>query len=106
MSSRRYQFSEQALADLEEISSFLYTRSSVAAKNVLDSLEKALRTLAEDPELGLRRDDLHLGIRMFVPAKPAQRYVIFYYIAEEAIEISDIVHSARDWVGMFARSER
>jgi plasmid stabilization system protein ParE len=69
-------------------------------------LEQTFRTLADHPELGQHRDDLHPGVRMFVPAKPAHHYVVFYYAAGLAIEISDVIHSARDWVGLFARGER
>jgi toxin ParE1/3/4 len=106
MSTRRYRLSPQALADLKEIAGYLGQRSSAAASTVLEALQQTFRTLADDPELGERRDDLHPGIRMFVPAKPAQRYVVFYYFRESTLEISDVIHSARDWVGLFAQGER
>lgn len=106
MSARHFRLSPQALTDLQDIAHYLHEHSPSAAVSVLDALERTFRMLADHPELGEMRDDLHPGIRMLVPDRPAHRYVVFYYIADSAIEISDVIHSARDWISLFARGER
>jgi toxin ParE1/3/4 len=56
--------------------------------------------------MGSLREDLYPNLRMFVAKKPAQNYVVFFYPIPDGIEVSDVIHGARDWVGMFARGER
>ncbi len=43
---------------------------------------------------------------MFVPAKPASNYVVFFYAVPDGIMVSTVVHSARDWTGMFLSGDR
>lgn len=106
MDEIRYRLSRRALADLSEIADYLKQHSSVAAERVLDSLLRAFEILAENNELGAPRDDLHPGLRMFVPKKPAHNFVILYYPIEGGIEVSDVVHAARDWLGLFLHGDR
>jgi toxin ParE1/3/4 len=106
MASRRYRISRRARADLDSIASYLAAASSIAARRVLLELEATFQSLARDPEIGTRRHDLHPNIRIFVPSRPASNYVVFYYPCPDGIEISDVVHAARDWIGMFSTGER
>jgi toxin ParE1/3/4 len=62
--------------------------------------------LAANPEIGSQRDDLHPHVRMFTPARPASNYIVFFYPRTDGVEIADVVHAARDWLGMFASGER
>jgi toxin ParE1/3/4 len=106
MPSRRFYLSYRARADLDSIADYLAERNPDAARRVLLELQNTFMTLALNPEMGSRRDDLHPNIRMFTPSRPARNYVVFYYPRAGGIEISDVIHAARDWAGMFSRGER
>jgi hypothetical protein len=43
---------------------------------------------------------------MFVPRRPAASFVVFYYPLHNGIEVSDVIHAAQDWIGMFEQGER
>jgi plasmid stabilization system protein ParE len=101
-----YRLADQAVADLNEIADYLGARSPTAATNVLEALLETFELLATNPGLGTARDDLHNNIRIFVASAPADSYVICYYAFSEGVEISDVIHAARDWIGIFARDER
>jgi plasmid stabilization system protein ParE len=62
-----YRLTNQALADLEDISDYLGERSPSAAIRVLNELERTFKALALNPVMGAQRDDLHVGLRMFCP---------------------------------------
>ena len=107
MARRTYRLSPQALSDLEGIADYLGQRNPPAAVRVLDSLLEAFQLLSRPQlELGVRRDDLHPGINLFVPPPPADSYIIFFYHLPNGVEISDVIHGSRDWVGMLSRGER
>jgi toxin ParE1/3/4 len=106
MAKQFYRVSNQALADLYQIANYLGTEAPNSADAVLDEIHDVFQTLSGNTELGTERDDLSPGLRMFVPRRPAQNYVILYYTIGGGVEISDVIHAARDWVGMFRRGER
>jgi plasmid stabilization system protein ParE len=64
---------------------------------VLDQLFGALESLANQPEIGERREDLGSGIRAFV----VRPYVIFYQASADGIHVARIIHGARDFPRMF-----
>ena len=102
----RYRLSHQAETDLREIIQHVAKERPSAAVRVSEALKQAFRTLAANSELGVLREDLRPGSRLFAPAKPAQNYLIFFYSSPEGIEVSTIIHGARDWAGLFDREER
>ena len=106
MASRRYLLSRRARADLDSIVEFLATRNPGAARRVLTELRTTFQSLALNPEMGTRRDDLHADVRLFTPSRPAGNYVVFYYPTIDGVEIADIIHAAQDWEGMFAQGDR
>ena len=63
----------------------------------LDQIVEMLERLADEPELGERRDDLGQNLRAFV----VRTYVIFYHPAADGIHVARIVHGARDFPAMF-----
>lgn len=103
---RVYRFSNQALDDLEGIADYLAARNPDAAIRVLETLHQLFRQLADTNEIGMRRDDLHEGIRLIVPPAPAHNYAVFFYPIENGVEISDVIHAARNWPDLFASGER
>jgi toxin ParE1/3/4 len=106
MASRRYYLSRRAQDDLDEIASYLAERSPDSARRVLGELRHTFKLLARNPESGTRRDDLHPNVRLFTPSRPASNYAIFFYPRPDGIEISDVIHAARDWIGMFSSGQR
>ena len=84
-------------ADLDEIRDYISQNNPTAANNVLDQLFGALESLANQPELGERREDLISGLRAFV----VRPYVIFYQAAANGIHVARIIHGARDFPKMF-----
>ena len=97
---RRYRISDQANEDLDSIADDIGAQSPASANNVLDGLLEAFRLLADHSELGTLRADIAPGLRMFTPPKPAASYVILFYPIENGIEVSNVIHSARDWINL------
>jgi toxin ParE1/3/4 len=103
----RYRLSRQADIDLDHIAADVAAFNVRAALRVLDTLHEAFQTLAANPEIGAVRDDLMPNLRLFSPRRPASNYIIFYYeLLGGGIEISDVVHGARDWAPLFTRGPR
>ena len=101
-----YRLSRLANADLEEIVDFIAAENPEAAVHVLEKLHETFALLAREPGVGLLRDDLHRNLRIFTPSRPAHNYVVFYYPIPDGIEVADVIHARRDWIGMFTRGER
>jgi toxin ParE1/3/4 len=89
---KRFHLSSQAEHDLEDIWVFLAEQDAVMADQQIAQICDKLPMLANFPDMGRQRDDLHIGLRSF-PAKP---YVIFYIKSENALEIVRILHQSRD----------
>jgi toxin ParE1/3/4 len=106
MAAGRFHLSRRARADLDFIADSLAERSPDAARRVLTELRETFQALAQNPQIGTRRDDLHPNVRLFTPSRPASNYVIFFYPRPDGVEISDVIHAARDWEGAFERGER
>jgi len=102
----RVRLSRQADGDLDEIASTLGAENLSAAISVLGILEDTFLLLAKNPLIGVAREDLATNIRMFSPKKPADSYIVFYYPFPDGVEISDVIHGARDWLSMFESDER
>ena len=83
--------------DLDDIRDYIGQQSPRTANNVLDQLFETLELLANQPELGERREDLGQNIRAFV----VRPYVIFYQPVPDGIHVARIVHGARDFPSMF-----
>lgn len=106
MALQRYRLSSQAVVDLEQIADYLGDQSQSAADRVLDELFRTFDALAISTEMGMSLHELRPGLRMFVPSKPAASYAVFYYLVSDGVMISGVIHSARDWIGMFSSGER
>jgi len=102
----RYRLSRQADEDLDEIATFISNESPQAAEDVLNAMYDTLVSLANHPDIGLSRDDLRPGLNVFPARRPANNYVICYYLIPEGIEVATILHGRRDWAGLFERGER
>jgi addiction module RelE/StbE family toxin len=87
-------FSHQALADLEEIASYIEGRNAVAARKVINRIEELGFALGEMPGLG-RPSDVVGARKLLVPEWP---YKIIYEIGTQPdrIVILRVYHGARN----------
>jgi len=89
--------SDQAAADLEEIWQHIgIDNPSVADKFVEGIYEKCL-LVKENPEIGRNRDELLPGIRCL----SVKKYLIFYRIKSNAVQIVRILIGYRDIDSIF-----
>jgi plasmid stabilization system protein ParE len=100
--SSRMQFTFQACADLNAIWETLATPSDrwgtthaehlAAARSFTEQFEQLCQLLTLHPEMGLPRNELQEGIQSLL----FQRYVIFYRIRGNCVEIIRVLRAARD----------
>lgn len=92
--SAKYLLSPQAVADLEQaIDYYLEHAGPDVAARLIDDLEHAFRLLAENPNIGHRRDDLTSEpIRFW----RVHAYLIAYQAESSPVAIGRILHTARD----------
>jgi toxin ParE1/3/4 len=64
---------------------------------MIDRIVAAAERFIEHPELGRLRDEFAPGLRCF----PVDRYLIFYRVREDNIEIARVLHGARDLDAIF-----
>jgi toxin ParE1/3/4 len=92
-----YSFTPEAANDLGEIYTYVANEDMVAARQLLDRLTGLFRKLSTMPGLGRKRPELGQDIRSF----PTGRYVIYYRVVEQGIQLMRIIHGARDVEKMF-----
>ena len=101
----RLRFTPLAVRDLEEIHDFLAENSAGAALRLVERLENRCRSLAENPGMGRRREELPPALRSL----PESGYVIFYRPIEEAegggVEVVRVLHGARDIERLFHETD-
>ncbi len=85
---------DSANDDLYEIWAFITADSSYFADKTIDELVGKIEMLGRNPEIGARRDDLMIGLRLF----PYNSYNIYYLPLEGGVEILRVLHAARDAV--------
>ncbi|HEY9852847.1 MAG TPA: type II toxin-antitoxin system RelE/ParE family toxin [Leptolyngbyaceae cyanobacterium] len=83
--------------DLLDIWEFIAEDSLDRADEFLDRLEGKLQTLALNPGMGRRREELLTGLRSF----PSDNYIIFYREIEGGIDVIRILHGSRDFEEIF-----
>lgn len=88
---RRLDHSPAARADLIDIWLYIGAENPRAADRVLDSIDRRLQELLQHPYAGLLRDDVGPGVRRVVIG----RYLAFYRVSEQAIEVLRVLHGKR-----------
>lgn len=84
--------SPAAIADLTEIWVYIAEDSLQQADAFIDRIHAQCDTLTRMPAMGRQRDELLPGLRSL----PVGRYIIFYRIRNEQIEIVRVLSSYRD----------
>ena len=83
--------------DLYEIWAFISSDSGYFADKTIDELVAKIAMLGRNPDVGTRRDDLMIGLRLF----PYNSYNIYYVHLEHGVEIMRVLHAARDAFQIF-----
>ncbi len=88
-----YKFTEKAEGDLATLVDYtLEAWGAAQAAKYIDGLEVLAETLAQTPDLGKARDDLHKGLIVF----PYKRHLLFYRKERHGITIVRILHDGMD----------
>lgn len=94
---KRYVVSLLAEADLAEIHTYITSDRPRAADRLIERFFRAFETLATQPLMGERRDDLVPGLRIF----SVKKYVICYAAIDDGIEVARVLHGAHDIAALF-----
>jgi toxin ParE1/3/4 len=81
-----------SLADYQEIWGYIAIHDVAAADRIVDQFDEALNLLANSPQLGRSVGELAKDLRSF----PVGNYQIFYRPLNDGIELTRVVHGARD----------
>jgi toxin ParE1/3/4 len=81
-----------ARSDLAEIWDYIADDNETRADAFVDLIDQKFQELARYPNMGRSCDELEEGLRSF----PVGRYVIFYQVIPEGLEIIRILHGSRD----------
>lgn len=71
-------------------------RGASAADAYIDKVRDLCELIATQPEMGLARPEVAIGVRSF----PVDNYVIFYEDAESSLRILRVWHSSQDPKGI------
>lgn len=97
----------QAERDIEEAFVYLAERDEDAGLDFLFAVEETLELIAANPLIGAERQfpasELS-GIRMW-RVKSYEKYLIFYFVRENAIELIRLIHSSLDYNRVFEEED-
>ncbi len=95
---RNIYITDEAKNDLDEIWYHIALDSLNYADRQIYSITNKFKMIVDFPEIGPARDDLKIGLRCYV----VDQYTIYYRIFKEYIEITRVLHQARDIEDKFA----
>ncbi|MBD2088320.1 type II toxin-antitoxin system RelE/ParE family toxin [Microcoleus sp. FACHB-1515] len=87
----------RAELDLLDIWDYIADDSFDRADEFLDRIEGTLQTLAQNPGIGRRREELLPRLQSF----PIGNYVVFYQAIEDGIDVIRVLHGSRDIEAIF-----
>ncbi|TVR08219.1 MAG: type II toxin-antitoxin system RelE/ParE family toxin [Phormidium sp. GEM2.Bin31] len=94
---RRYIISPPALRDLQEIIDRLSGIRLEAGEQFLSQFEAWCQRLRSFPTIGKPYDGLSVGLRGVI----LERYILFYRVNDEVVEIVRVVDGRRDLISLF-----
>ena len=89
--------SREARQDLQHIWDYMAEQNPIRADQWLDEFETRCQLLSEMPLIGRQRDELQPGLRSFLLG----RYILFYRLQEEQIEIVRVLSGYQDLESLF-----
>lgn len=88
-----YVFTEKAERDLEAIIDYTVKKwGSLQALQYIDGLEELAQILADNPDIGLKRDAIHEGLLSFL----YRRHILFYTKDLHGVSIIRVLHASMD----------
>ena len=96
--ARRLVRRRQAERDLGEQLEYIARERPAAARRYLIAVEEAFRRLVRMPEMGAPRtfDDPRLASLRVWPVPGFRRFLIFYRVTTNTVDVVRVLHSARD----------
>ena len=91
----------QARSDLKQIWHYIADDNRQRANVFLCTLDDKMKSLAQSPFVGRKRDELMPNLRSF----PVGHYVIFYLPNRDGIEVVRVLHGARDIDTLFSETD-
>jgi len=100
---KRFDLCKQARKDLRDIHVYIFTQSGEERADMVvrEILSKVLM-LSQSSSSGTRRNELQRGLHSF----PVCSYLIFYRIRPWGIQVSRIIHGARDLPTIFSKKRK
>ena len=89
---KRLFYSEFATDDLKGILDYIARDKPEAARAFVDAIIERCRLLAENPELGMQREDLAPALRLFTH----RGYGIYYRNLDTEVMIERVLHPSLD----------
>ena len=78
-----YQFSEDAIRDINEICDYIAQNNPRSASNLFDAIRQKCKLIANFPNMGKRYEQVRANLRGFLVGD----YIVFYYAHDEGIFI-------------------
>lgn len=89
--------SDEAVADLIDIWTYIAEDSPERADHFIDQIHEKCDALTETPMLGRERNELVPGMRSF----PIGQYLIFYRLVEKTLQVVRVLSGYRDLDALF-----
>lgn len=87
-----YQFSEDAVKDINEICNYIAQKNPKSASNLFDAIRQKCKLVANFPQMGKSYEQIRPNLRGFLVGD----YIIFYYAHDNGIFILRIVSGYRN----------
>jgi len=89
---------KQLRRDIIDIYRYIYERNPRAAENVLDAIERSIKSLLDTPGIGRIWDspDPRLQAMRIAIVTPYRNYLIFYRPSAHGVEVYRLIHGARE----------
>jgi toxin ParE1/3/4 len=82
----------RAEVDVLEIWTYISRDSKTQADRLVERIDKTLRLLSMQPQMGQHRPELAPELRSF----SVGNYVVFFRPIDDGIEVERVIHAARD----------
>jgi toxin ParE1/3/4 len=90
--------SPRAVIDLADIVEYIAVHNVTAARRLLERFDDLFDQLAQNPQMGQRREELARGARTM----SVGNYVVVFRPISDGVEVIRVVHGARDIDALFA----
>jgi toxin ParE1/3/4 len=91
---------EAADNDIRDIVTYIAVDSPRAAERFRIEIWDAFRLITEQPNIGRAHSDFTIPLRSIRVSPRFRKYLVFYRVDRQAVEVVRILHSARDIAGL------